>query len=108
MGDEGLLLADYGKRILLPEEKYQGYEAPEPSIPASAGHYAEWLAACKTGSATTCNFEYSGSLREHNLPGCAAYRAGKKLEWDAGAMEVTSALEAGEFLTRVYREGWEI
>ena len=108
VGDGGMLLADYGKRVLLPEEKFQGYEAPEPSIPASLGHHAEWLAACKTGSTTTCNFEYSGSLIEHNLLGSAAYRTGKKLEWDAAAMKVTNAPEAGEYLTREYREGWGI
>lgn len=103
VGDEGMLLADYGKRFLLPEEKFKGYKAPEPSIPKSAGHYNEWLQACKTGSPTTCNFEYSGSLIEHNLLGSAAYRTGKKLQWDAAAMKATNAPEAAPFLTRTYR-----
>ena len=32
---------------------------------------------------TLCNFEYSGSLIEHNLLGSVAYRVGKKLQWDS-------------------------
>lgn len=108
VGDDGMLLADYGKRILLPEEKFEGFEAPEPSIPKSIGHYKEWIRACKTGSPTTCNFEYSGSLIENNLLGSAAFRAGKKLEWDAAALRATNAPEAEAFLTRSYREGWKL
>jgi predicted dehydrogenase len=108
VGDGGMLVADYGKRFLLPEEKFKGFEAPEPTIPPSAGHYQEWLQACKTGSETTCNFEYSGSLIEHNLLGCAAYRSGKELEWDAKSLQAKNAPEATRFLTRSYRKGWEI
>ena len=108
VGDGGMLVADYGKRFLLPEEKFKGFEAPEPTIPPSAGHYQEWLQACKTGSETTCNFEYSGSLIEHNLLGCAAYRTGKELKWDAKSLQANNAPEAAPFLTRSYRKGWEI
>lgn len=45
---------------------------------------------------------------EHNLLGSAAYRTGKKLEWDTAAMKATNAPEAAPFLTRAYRKGWEI
>ena len=55
---------------------------PEPSIPKSLGHHAEWVHACKTGAPTTCNFEYAGWLTEANHLGNVAYRAGKKLQWD--------------------------
>ena len=56
---------------------------PSRSIPKSLGHHAEWIHACKTGAPTTCNFEYAGWLTEANHLGNVAYRAGKKLEWDA-------------------------
>lgn len=108
VGDDGMLVADYGKRFLLPEEKFKGFTAPEPTIPPSAGHYQEWIRACKTGSPTTCNFEYSGSLIEHNLLGCAAYRAGKGFTWDAKSLQAANAPEASRFLTRSYRQGWGI
>jgi predicted dehydrogenase len=108
VGDDGMLLADYKKRFLLPEKKFAKFEEPDPVIPPSAGHYNEWLAACRGEGSTLCDFEYSGSLIEHNLLGSAAYRAGKKLEWDPGAMKVRNAPEADRYLGRTYRKGWEI
>lgn len=108
VGEKGMLLADYGKRLLLPAEKFKGYKAPEPWIKPSLGHHKEWLHAAKAGGESLCNFEYSGSLIEHNLLGCAAYRTGKKLEWDAKNLRCPNAPEADEFLGREYRKGWEI
>ena len=95
VGDEGMLLADYKKRFLLPEEKFAKFEAPEPTIAKSAGHHAEWLAACRGEGKTLCNFEYSGSLIEHNLLGTTAFRAGKKpaaIPMRASVMIVSSAM----------------
>ena len=86
IGDRGMLLADYGKHVLLPEKDFAGFQPPEPSIPKSLGHHAEWLHACKTGTARRCNFEYAGWLTEANHLGNVAYRSGKKLEWDATNM----------------------
>ena len=61
VGDKGMLWADYGVWRLLPETDFAGYKPPAPTIPKSIGHHAEWFAACKTGSPTTCNFDYSGT-----------------------------------------------
>ena len=38
------------------------------------------IKACKDGSPTTCNFDYSGALTEAVLLGTVAYRLGKNLE----------------------------
>ncbi len=108
VGDKGMLLTDYGKHVLLPEEKYKDFTRPAPSIPPSIGHYAEWIQACKTGGPTTCNFNYSGWLTEANHLGNVAYRVGKKLEWDAEKMRATNAPEAEPFLTRSFRPGWKL
>jgi len=43
---------------------------------------------------------------EMMLLGLAAYRAGKKLEYDGEKGEVTNAPEANALLTKEYREGW--
>ena len=61
-----------------------------PSRPsrASIGHHQEWIDACKTGSPTTCNFDYSGAVTETVLLGNVAYRAGKKLAVGRGSHEV--------------------
>ena len=108
VGSEGMLLADYGRRILFPEEKFADFKAPEQTILNSVGHHQEWINACKTGSPTTCNFDYSGPLAETVLLGTAAFRVGKKLEWDARNMKATNAPEADKLLSREYRKGWEV
>lgn len=108
IGETGMLLSDYTKHVLLPESNFAGFERPAPSIPKSLGHHAEWIAACKTGSPTTCNFEYSGWLTEANHLGNVAYRVGKKLQWDAANLKCPNAPEADQFLRREYRPGWSL
>ncbi len=108
VGEEGQLMADYGQRVLFPEEKFANYEAPAKTIADSVGHHQEWINACKTGSPTTCNFGYSGVLAETVLLGSVAFRTGKKLEWDAENMKATNCPEADKYLSRAYRKGWEV
>lgn len=108
VGRDGMLLSDYGRHVLLPEEKFRGFERPKPFIPKSLGQHQEWIHACKTGAATTCNFEYSGWLTEANHLGNVAYRTGQKLEWDAENMKATNAPEAERFIHREYRKGWKL
>ena len=108
VGDKGILLADYGKRMLLPEADFKEFQPPQPSIAPSLGHHQEWIHACKTGAPTLCNFDYSGALIEHNLLGTVAFRAGKKLEWDPERLKARNCPEADRFLRRSYREGWTL
>lgn len=108
VGEAGMLLSDYNKHILLPENRFKDFKRPEPFIPKSLGHHAEWIHACKTGAPTTCNFEYAGWLTEANHLGNVAYRAAKPLEWDAAKMTATNAPEAEPFLRREYRKGWTL
>ena len=107
VGEKGMLLADYGKHLLLPEEEFKDFTRPARSIPESIGHHAEWLQACKTGSPTTCNFEYSGGLTEANHLGNVAYRVGKKITWDSATLSCPDAPEAAQFIKRSYRKGWD-
>jgi hypothetical protein len=107
-GTEGLLLASYPKRMLWPEDKFADLAPPEPSIPKSIGHHQEWIVACKSGSPTTCNFDYSGAITEAVLLGNVAFRTGCTLEWDAEKMTVTNCPPANELLRREYRAGWSL
>ncbi len=107
-GEKGTVLADYGKHFLLPEDKFKDFQRPEPSIPKSLGHHREWIHACKTGEPTTCNFDYSGKLIEHNLLGNVSYRTGEKLQWDPKNLKATNCPEADKFIKREYRKGWEL
>ena len=68
----------------------------------------EWLHACKTGEPTSCNFDYSGMLVEHNLLANVAYRAGNKLQWDPQNLKATNCPEADTYIRREYREGWTL
>ena len=36
IGDKGMLLADYAKHLLLPEEKFKDFQRPKPSIPPAS------------------------------------------------------------------------
>lgn len=108
VGENAMLLSDYGKHMILLDSKVNEFQRPDPFIPKSIGHHAEWIHAAKTGDPTTCNFEYAGWLTEANHLGNVAYRAGKKLEWDAENMKATNAPEADPYIRREYRKGWKL
>ncbi len=109
IGEEGMLLADYSKLILLPEKKFEGFKRPKRSIPPSPGQQAEWIRACKgEGPEPLCNFAYAGPLTEANHLGNVAYRAGKKLEWEPKKMKFPNAPETEKYLGRSYRKGWKL
>ena len=92
----------------MPQDKFEATEAPARSIPDSIGHWNEWVQACKTGSDTTCNFDYSGALTETVLLGTVAFRTGKRLQWNADSLTATNAPEADRYLRKEYRKGWEL
>ncbi len=108
VGTKGEMFANYGSYRLFPAEKFSGYKPPEPSIPKSIGHHAEWIKACKDGSPTTCNFDYSGALTETVLLGNVAYRVGERLEWDAANLRATNCPAADKYIRKEYRPGWEV
>jgi predicted dehydrogenase len=106
IGSQGMLISDYTKHQLLPEEEFVDFERPDPFIPDSIGHHREWVEACKTGGPTTCNFEYSGALTEAALLCNVALRTGKKLHWDAENLKAINCPEADKLIKRQYRQGW--
>ena len=108
VGERGMLLADYAKYQLLPEQDFADFKPPEPFIPSSPGHHAEWIHACKTGEPTGSNFEYAGWLTEANHLGNVAYRLGKKIQWDAENLVAKGCPEADPIIRREYREGWSL
>lgn len=108
VGSEGMILSNYDQHYLFPEEKFADFKRPEPTIPSSIGHYKEWVEAVKTGGPTTCNFDYAGALTEVVLLGTVAYKAGKRIEWDAEKFKITNAQGAEQFLHKEYRKGWTL
>lgn len=106
VGDRGKLLSDYGKHLLLPKEQFEDFTPPEPFVPDSPGHHQEWLAACREGTPTGSHFGYAGPLTEANHLGNVAYRAGKRIHWDAAAMRITNDADANRWISRIPRDGW--
>lgn len=109
VGENGkMLLAGYDQHVLLPQESFVGFKPPTPSIPDSIGHHKEWILACKTGTPTTCNFDYSGALTEAVLLGNVAFRSGRKLNWNSKKLRAEGCPEAQEFIQHTYRKGWKL
>ena len=108
IGANGMLLSNYGRHVLLPEEQFREARLPERSLPRVPGHHAEWIRACKGGPPASADFEYSGWLTEANHLGNVAYRTGRRIEWDAENLRCPNAREADAFIRREYRQGWEL
>jgi len=109
VGEHGMLAADYNKRVLLPEEKYVGFKAPEKTIPDAIGnHRMEWVESCKGNGKTLCHFDYAAPLTETILLGNLAFRVGQKIEWDAVKMNASNTTNAAQYVQRAYRKGWTL
>ena len=108
VGTEGKMFADYSRYRLFPKKKFKDFEPPEPTIPDSIGHHEEWIQACKTGSPTTCNFDYSGPLSEAVLLGNVAYRSQSEIQWDGDQCKVIDNAQAQQLTSKEYRSGWEV
>jgi len=108
IGTKGMLLSDYGKHVLLPEDKFADFEPPEQFLGDSPGQHQEWVNACKNGTPTGSPFSYAGPLTEANHLGNVAFRAGQKIHWDAEAMKITNVSSANQYLSRDPRKGWSL
>jgi len=108
VGDRGMLLSDYEKHVLLPEDKFKDFQRPAHFIPPSPGHFEEWLIACKTGKPTSSNFAYASELTIANHLGNVAYRTQKKLEWNQDRLKAKNVPEADRFIHKTYRSGWKL
>ena len=107
IGAEGALLGAGGRSpILLPEEKFKGYQRPK--LP-EGNHYHLFADACLGGPRAESHFAQTGPMTESIILGTVAIRVpGQKLLWDSAQMKVTNVAEANRFLRRTYREGWHL
>lgn len=108
VGSDGMLLSDYRKHLLLPEDKFADFERPEPFIANSPGHHEEWVLACQGQGGTGSPFGYAGPLTEANHLGNVAFRVGEKITWDSANMKCIGCPEADPFIRREPRQGWSL
>ena len=105
IGDKGKLMGDR----LIPESRMDGFQRPPKTLPRSAGHYHEFVAACRGGQRAGSDFvEHAGLLTEVGLLGNVALRAQKKLAWNGAQMRITNDEKANALLHREYRQGWAL
>ena len=102
IGEKGsMVLPHVGEQRLYPETKFESAD--------DQNHYHGWIDGCISGKQPSDGFEYGGPLTEAVLLGNIAVRyRGTKLTWDAASMKITNHEDANQWLTRDYREGWEI
>jgi predicted dehydrogenase len=114
-GSEGILVADFTSRALIPlgKDGSLSYYTPrkKEELLKPVGHFQkEWINACKGNGEpkTSCDFGYSADMIEQMLLGLVAYRVGTKLDYDGAAGRVTNSDEANALLKREYRAGWTL
>lgn len=112
VGADGWITAgEYGGDArLLPDGLMADYKRPEKTLPRVSGgsHYRNFLDACKGGAPASSNFDYAGPFTEIVLFGNIALRLNKAVAYDVESMKVVNDDAANAFLTKEYRNGWEL
>jgi predicted dehydrogenase len=114
IGAHGMLMHEtYGEKPVLIGE---GLDEKAKKIPRSlpriqggmAGHEMNWIRAIRGEETISCPFEYAARLDETMILGVVALRADHAIEYDGVAGRVTNVADANQYLSRVYRKGWEL
>jgi predicted dehydrogenase len=109
VGDKGALLTGFvGGPMALNKERKLDFITPSETLPRTAGHYLEWIEACKGGKPANCCFDFAGAVTEVALLGVIAQSTAKILEWDADNMCFTNDDQANLLIHPPYREGWSL
>jgi len=106
IGTDGIMIIPHvGRPILLPDDKYAGFKAPDVG---SANHWHEFINAVRGEGKTSAGFDYSGPLTESVLLGSVASRfPNATLDWDSAGLRFTNVADANRHVRRPYRAGWE-
>jgi len=113
IGEKGILTHEtYGANPKIYPDSIAKKAAAVPTTFAriTGTHEGNWIAACKGEDKASCPFDYAAKLTETMLLGIVALRTGqgRKLLYDGPNMKVTNIPERIQYLTRVYRKGWEL
>jgi predicted dehydrogenase len=123
VGDKGKILAGfYGDNPqIIPERKMREFRAalnmpaPTPPQPPARGQGGTserdkaWIEAFKAGRSAYGDFLLGGPISDMvNLGAISLRLGGRKLLFDSENMKVTNVPEANKYLSREYRQGWEL
>lgn len=110
VGSKGALITDSHNTKFTLLGKFDGVEKDRPkTLPASRGHYKDWVLACRGGERPLANFDYATVFNEFLMLGDVATRfAGDKLDYDPLAGKILNHSEANQALTYEYRKGWRL
>jgi len=122
VGDKGKIITtfrpSYSAARIIPKRRMNAFSGSKPTSDKDAqtqsqGSSAlnEWITACKSSEfnpAAAGNFLLAEAIAETMALGTVALRAGRKIFYDSKKMEITNYPEANKYLTRQYRQGWEI
>ncbi len=114
-GDKGVLITDFRKHLIIPDDEIRNMAHFDPRSTEEAapdlGHFqTQWKNACRNGKPadTACNFKYSADMIETMALGLVAFRAEGDLNYDGKNGEITNNASANEYLSKPYREGWTL
>jgi predicted dehydrogenase len=114
VGTHGMLMHEtYGEKPVLIGE---GLDEKAKKIPVSLpriagginGHEMNWIRAIRGEEKISCPFEYATRLNETMNLGVVALQADHVIEYDGAAGRVTNIADANQYLSRQYRQGWEL
>jgi hypothetical protein len=110
VGDDGKILAGFmgDNPRLIPKTRMRAFQPPPPSLPRPVDELDQFLRACKGGPPSDASFANVYPMAETILLGTVALRANKKLLWDSEKMAFANAPQINPYLSRKYREGWEL
>jgi hypothetical protein len=111
VGETGKILASFhgGSPRLLPEKRMVEYTgSAEPPEEEVTRNERAWIDAFKAGEESPGTFLKARPVTETILLGAVALRTGQKVVYDPKDVRITNVDEANRYLTREYREGWEM
>jgi len=110
VGDKGKIVAGFrGENpVLVPESKMNFIKKEETGQTEGYRGDEVWIEAFRNKTQTPGSFILAGPVTETINLGAVALRAGKKVEYDTTGMKITNLPEAEKYLTREYRQGWEL
>jgi len=110
VGEKGKIIAGFRGEdpVLIPESKMNFLvKENEKETQGSSGNDV-WISAFRNKTQTPGSFLLAGPVTETINLGAIALRAGKRVEYDTVNMKITNLPEANKYLTREYRQGWEL